>query len=388
MERRGVRVDPLRLAALERDLESEKQSIERTAWELAGRGFNIGSIKQLGAVLYEDLGLPILKKTKTGYATDSETLEKLAPKHPIIRHVLRWRTVAKLIDTYTTVLQAAIDPRDGRVHATFQQTVGASGRLITTEPDLQRTPVRTGEFRQVRAAFTAAPGSQLVSADWSQIELRVLAHISGDLRLISAFANHRDVHRETATELFAVRADEVTAEQRNVGKTVNFATIYGQGATSLAQQLGISRTKAKEYIDRFFAHYYGVAAWRERVVTDGYVNGYVTTLWGRRRYIPELLSHNFTDRAYGERIATNAPIQGTSADLCKAAMLAIDADLRERGLAAHLVLQIHDELVLEVPDAEVPIVAPLVKQHMEGVATLQVPLSTEVGVGATWADAH
>ncbi len=259
--------------------------------------------------------------------------------------------------------------------------MAASGRLITGEPDLQRTPVRTGEYRQIREAFVASPGHKLVSGDWSQIELRVMAHLAQDQHLIAAFTEGRDVHRETAAEIFGVAAAEVTSEQRGVGKTVNFATIYGQGATSLGTNLGIPRPKAKQYIDRFFAHYDGVARWKESTVTEAYLDGFVTTLWKRRRYIPELKSHNFSDRAYGERIATNAPIQGTAADLCKAAMLRIDEALLDRGLSARLVLQIHDELVLEVPDEEVDAVVPLVREHMERVADLAVPLAVEVSGG-------
>jgi DNA polymerase-1 len=388
MERIGIKVDPLRLATMERTFEEEKRRVAEQIHQLAGREFNVGSLKQLGQVLFEELKLPVLKKTKTGYSTDSETLEKLRPKHEIIDLVLRWRTLAKLIDTYTTVLSRAIDPRDGRVHTSFQQTVAVSGRLITTEPDLQRTPVRTGEFRQIREAFVAEPGWLLVSADWSQIELRVLAHVSQDPHLLAAYTAGRDVHRETAAELFGIPADRVTRPQRDVGKTVNFATLYGQGATALALQLGIPRKQAKEYIDRFFAHYEGVAAWKQQVVTDAYLHGYTTTIRGRRRYIPELQSNNFTDRAYGERIAANAPIQGSAADLCKMAMLAIDREILARGLRARLVLQVHDELVLEVPSEEVEALKELVRRHMEGVAQLSVPLAVDVGVGPTWAAAH
>ncbi len=388
MERAGIAVDRKRLEALERVFEAERTRLAEEACELAGRAFNLGSTKQLGAVLFEELRLPVKKTTKTGYATDSETLEKLRAQHPIVARVLRWRTLAKLIDTTTRVLIHAIDPRDGRVHATFQQTVAASGRLITTDPDLQRTPVRTGEFRQVRDAFVAEPGWLLISADWSQIELRVLAHLSQDANLLAAFSAGRDVHRETAAELFGVSAEEVSREQRDVGKTVNFATLYGQGATALAAQLHLPRATAQRYIDRFFAHYQGVAAWKEKTVTDGHLQGYVATPHGRRRYIPELQSNNFADRAYGERIAANAPIQGAAADLCKLAMLAIDRELLERGLRSRLVLQVHDELVVESPVEEVVAVTELVRRHMEGGIRLSVPLVVDLGIGATWAEAH
>lgn len=387
MELDGVRVDPAPLARLEQRYESERREIEARMFELAGHPFNPGSLPQLGTVLYDELGLPVLKRTRTGWSTASDVLERLADAHPIVPLILRWRTLAKLVNTYTRVLRAAVRA-DGRVHATFQQTVGASGRLISTDPDLQRTPVRTDELREIREAFVAGPGHRIVSADWSQIELRLLAHFSEDPALVEAYTRGLDVHARTAAQLFGVPVHAVDATQRNVGKTVNFATIYGQGASALAQQLGIPRAEAKRYIDTFFRTHEGVRRWRDAVVTDAYVRGYVTTLLGRRRIIPELSGNNLTDRAYGERIAVNTPIQGSAADLCRLAMLRIHSALGERGLRARMVLQIHDELLFEAPEAEVEELSGLVREIMGTVVPLRVPLVVDVGVGATWAEAH
>lgn len=387
VERNGIRVDPEVLVRLEARYEAEKQDLEAQMHALAGHPFNPGSLPQLGTVLFEELGLPVLKRTKTGYSTASDVLERLASRHPMVPLVLRWRTLAKLIHTYTRVLREAVGP-DGRIHPTLQQTVSASGRIISTDPDLQRTPVRTEEYREVREAFIASEGHRIVSADWSQIELRLLAHFTEDPLLLEAYQHDRDIHAATASQLFGVPLSQVTPAQRNVGKTVNFATIYGQGATALAQQLQIERSEAQRYIQTFFETYAGVQRWRDQVVTDAYVHGYVGTLLGRRRYIPELSSNNFTDRSYGERIAVNTVIQGSAADLCKLAMIRVDAALRERGLAARMVLQIHDELLFDVPESEVEQVSELARREMAQVVALEVPLVVDVGVGASWAEAH
>jgi len=388
MELDGIRVEPQRLAEMGDAFREMKQVEEDSIHEMAGHSFNVGSTKQLSVVLFEELGLPILKRTKTGYSTDNEVMTKLAPRHPIIARVNRWRTLAKLINTYTDVLQAAVDPRDGRIHGTFQQTVGVSGRLISTEPDLQRTPVKTEEFRKVRESFAAEPGNRLISADWSQIELRIMAHFSGDPLLMRAYTQGIDVHAQTASELFGVPVGLVSSQQREVGKTVNFATIYGQGPTALALQLDIERSEAKVYIDTFFRTYAGVNVWRERVVADAYDDGYVTTLLGRRRYVRELSSNNYTDRSYGERICMNTPIQGSGADICKLAMLTISRRLAEEGLSGRMVLQIHDELLFDVAEEDVPRVVAVVREVMEGCVALRVPLVVDIGVGMSWADAH
>lgn len=388
MERVGILVDAESLARLGTDFETEKNEVEQRIHALAGRAFNVASTKQLGEVLFDELKLPVIKRTKTGYSTDVEVLEQLAGKHEIASAILRHRTLAKLINTYTDVLQKAVVPADGRVHATFQQTTGASGRLISTDPDLQRTPVKTPEGKRIREAFIAKPDHVLVSADWSQIELRVLAHFSRDPGLVAAFRDLVDVHTKTASLLFSVEPSAVTKDQRNVGKTVNFATIYGQGATALGQILGVPRPEAKRFIDGYFTAYAGVRTWLDATIAEASKTGYVETLLGRRRVIPELTSKNATDRAAGERIAANTPIQGSAADLCKLAMLLIDERLREQKLGARLLLQVHDELVFEVPERELEATTALIRAAMESPWPLEVPLVVDIGSGPTWAAAH
>ena len=388
MEIAGIRVDRDDLVKMGEEFRARKAEIEKTIYALAGREFNIGSTKQLADVLFEELKLPVIKKTKTGYSTDAEVLERLAPKHEIAAQILAQRELAKLINTYTDVLRDAVSVETGRIHASFQQTTGVSGRLISTDPDLQRTPVRTPEGRRIRQAFVAPAGTRLLSADWSQIELRVLAHFSKDPRLTEAFRDNLDLHRRTAGLLFHVAPEEVTREQRNVGKTVNFATIYGQGATALAQILGVARKDAQTYIEKYFEYYSEVRRWLDRTIAEAHTNGYVTTLLGRRRYIPELSMRNETDRAAGERIAANTPIQGSAADLCKLAMLQIDRGLAAVAPGARLLLQVHDELVFEAPEAEVAATETLVRAVMEKPYPLDVPLVVSIGVGQSWGDAH
>ena len=315
-------------------------------------------------------------------------LERLAPKHQIAQQVLAQRELAKLINTYTDVLREAIAPETGRIHATLQQAGGVSGRLISTDPDLQRTPIRTPEGRRIRRAFVAPEGMRLVSADWSQIELRVLAHFSKDPRLLEAFRDKLDLHRRTAGLLFRVEPEAVTIEQRNVGKTVNFATIYGQGATALGQILGVPRKDAQSYIEKYFEYYADVRRWLDRTIAAAHKTGFVTTLLGRRRFIPELSMRQDSDRAAGERIAANTPIQGSAADLCKLAMLQIDRQLPAVAPHARMLLQVHDELVFEVPEAEVAATTTLVRTIMEKPYPLDVPLEVSIGVGASWGDAH
>ena len=339
-------------------------------------------------MLFEDLGLPVIKRTKSGYSTDAEVLARLQPKHEIASHLLEHRKLAKLINTYTDVLQRAVNPHTGRVHATFQQTVSATGRLITTEPDLQRTPIRTPEGRRIRESFVPRRGWMMLSADWSQIELRLLAHFTRDPRLTEAFATGRDVHSRTAGQLFRRDSDDVTAEQRAVGKLVNFATIYGQGATALAQTLGEDRKTAQSYIDGYFEAYQGVRAWLDRTIAEAHENGYVSTLLGRRRYIPELQSNAFMERQYGERIAANTKVQGSAADLCKIAMVAVAGRLETERLEARMLLQIHDELLFEVPPDQVERLGVLVREEMESAYPLAVPLVVDIGTGESWAAAH
>lgn len=389
MEVDGILVDKDNLEALGVEFSERLAGFEREIWRLAGKEFNIASTKQLGEVLFDDLGLPVIKKTKTGYSTDSDVLDALAPKHEIARLLSEHRKLAKLINTYTDVLARSVNPKTGRIHATFQQTTGATGRLISTDPDLQRTPVHTPEGKRIRQAFIAPPGHRLLVADWSQIELRLLAHVTSDPNLVDAFLAGHDVHRRTASQIFEVPLAEVSPEQRNIGKTINFATIYGQGPSALAQMLGIASKDARRYIDSYFKHYAGVRAWLDKTTEEALENGYVTTMVGRRRYIPELTSNSPMERQAGVRIACNTPIQGSAADLCKAVMLAVPERLAAAKLGAKMLLQIHDELVFEVPDAEVEATSRLVEdlmQHPPGFA-LRVPLVADVGVGHSWADA-
>ncbi len=388
MELAGITVDVDEVGRIGDELGEQRAEVEARIWKLAGREFNIGSPKQLGGVLFDELGLPVIKRIKSGYSTDHEVLERLAPEHEIARRVLAYRKVAKLINAYTEVFQRWTHPATGRIHANFQQTAGVTGRLISTDPDLQRTPIRSDEGKRIRRSFVARPSMRLISADWSQIELRLLAHFSGDPLLVEAFTNHLDVHARTAAEIFDCALESVTPEQRGVGKQVNFATIYGQGARSLGLLVGIPRDEAQRTIDKYFEVYSGVRAWLDRTVSEAHERGWVRTLLGRRRIIPELRSNSRGDRLYGERVATNTPIQGSAADLCKLAMLAIARRFAERGLSTRLVLQIHDELVFEAPRDEVDTVCGIVRREMETVLPLAVPLVVDVGVGANWGEAH
>ncbi len=387
MQDLGIGVDAAVLTSLQDEFVTRRDAIAAQIHAAAGRVFNPGSLAQLGTVLFDELELPVLKRTKTGYSTDASVLERLRHEHPIAGLVLRWRSLAKLVNTYTRVLREAI-AEDGRIHPTYGQTTSVSGRLICTEPDLQRTPIRTEDGRRIRDAFVAKPGCQLVSADWSQIELRLLAHITGDPVLVSAFQQGADVHARTAAGVFHVAEEDVTPEQRRVGKTVNFATLYGQGASALAIQIGVPRGEAKAMIAAYFDCYAGVRRWMDETSSHACETGFCDTLLGRRRRIRELSSKNPQTRSYGERIAANTPIQGSAADLCKRAMLRLDEALIREGLAARMVLQIHDELLFEAPDAEVDRVCALARKHMEGVYPLDVPLVVNIGVGRTWLEAH
>lgn len=387
MQTRGICVDAAHLAALQKDFADRAADKEARIHALAGRPFNIQSVKQLSSVLFEELELPVIKRTKTGYSTNAAVLEKLAVEHEIAREILAYRALIKLVNTYTQVLRDAVTVQ-GRVHCNLQQTVGVSGRLITTDPDLQRTPIRSEDGKRIREAFVAQPGWVMVSADWSQVELRVLAHISGDPLLVDAFQKGQDVHLRTAAEIFEVPQDQVTPEQRNVGKTVNFATIYGQGATALGQQLGMTRKQAQGMIQRYFDRYSGVKAWVDQTVAQAHESGQVRTLLGRRRIVRELKSKNFAERGYGERIAANTPIQGSAADLCKLAMVDIDARITAAGLQARMLLQIHDELLFECPPEELETLLALVRQAMEAPFPLKVPLVVDIGHGRSWAEAH
>ena len=387
MERAGFLVDGKALARFGEMLKQGIDQEEQIIYTLAGERFNILSPKQLGHILFDRLGLPPVKKTKTGYSTSAEVLEKLAPHHEIVAHILEYRQLTKLNSTYVEGLGKVIAP-DGRVHTCFQNTVTATGRLSSTEPNLQNIPVRTPLGAEMRTMFVAPAGRLLVDADYSQIELRLLAHISGDQALIAAFNSGEDIHTATAAQVFGVDRDQVTPDMRRAAKAVNFGIVYGISPFSLSQDIHVTVAQAKAYMDKYFAHYAGVRAYMDRVVEQGRADGYVSTLYGRRRWLPELKSSNFNTRAFGERVALNMPIQGSAADIIKLAMLRVDEALRQAGLAARLVLQVHDELIVECPEEEAEQVKELLKTEMESVAQLSVPLIADAKAGRTWAEAH
>ena len=387
MERSGVLVDRKALAAFGEMLDKGIAADEALIYELAGEQFNINSTQQLGHILFDKLGLPPVKKTKSGYSTNAEVLEKLRQKHPIVETVLDYRQLAKLKSTYVDGLTKVIAP-DGRIHTSFQNTVTATGRLSSTEPNLQNIPVRTELGAELRKMFVPAPGCVLVDADYSQIELRLLAHIADDEHMIAAFRSGEDIHTVTASQVFGVAPEAVTHEMRRRAKAVNFGIVYGISDFSLAQDIGVTRSEAKEYMDKYFEKYAGVRAYMDTVVKRAKEEGYVATLFGRRRWLPELKSSNFNLRSFGERVALNMPIQGTAADLIKLAMLHVQRALKEAGLSARLILQVHDELIVECPEAEAQTVQDLLRREMEGVAALSVPLEVSAGVGKSWAEAH
>jgi DNA polymerase-1 len=384
MERHGIRVDPRRLTDFSRELERELDRLQREVHALAGEPFNLGSPRQLAQVLFERLKLTPVRRTKTGYSTDADVLEQLALVHPLPAKLLEHRTLAKLKSTYADALPGLVHPRTGRIHTSFNQMGAATGRVASAAPNLQNIPVRTELGRRIRAAFVPDPGHRFVAADYSQVELRILAHVSGEESLVEAFRRGEDIHRRTAAEVFGVAPEHVTPEQRDVAKTTNFSVIYGVTAFGLSRGLAISQKEAQAFLDRFFARHARVKAYLERCVREGRERGYVTTLLGRRRYLPELRSSNPNVRSFAERMATNAPVQGTAADLIKLAMLRMDAELRRRGLAGRMLLQVHDELLFEAPEAEVPALAALATEVMESAMTLIVPLRVDVKAGADW----
>ncbi|MCK6372834.1 MAG: DNA polymerase I [Zoogloea sp.] len=389
MERNGVLIDDFLLAQHSEELGRRLHELELQAHELAGQPFNLGSPKQLGEILFTKLGLPVVKKTATGQpSTDEDVLSQLAEDYPLPKLLLEHRSLAKLKNTYTDKLPLMVNRRTGRVHTSFSQAVAVTGRLASTEPNLQNIPIRTPEGRRIRAAFIAPAGHKIISADYSQIELRIMAHLSGDKGLLDAFAHGEDVHRATAGEIFGVTPLEVTSEQRRYAKVINFGLIYGMSAHGLAKNLGIERVAAANYIDRYFARYPGVAAYMDRTRAEAKANGFVETVFGRRLHLPEIRAQQVGRRQAAERAAINAPMQGTAADLIKKAMIATSAWLREAGVKSKLILQVHDELVLEVPDDEVALIRDQLPRLMAGVAQLSVPLVAEVGVGANWDEAH
>lgn len=387
MEQAGFLVDRKALYDFGESLTSSIEQLQQSIWALAGEPFNIQSPKQLGSVLFERLMLPAGKKTKTGWSTNAAVLDKLRGKHPIIEQILDYRTLTKLKSTYADGLLKEISA-DGRIHTNFQMTVTATGRLSSTEPNLQNIPVRRELGAQIRKMFVASPGRVLVDADYSQIELRLLAHIANDETMIAAFRSGEDIHAVTASQVFGVPLAEVTPLQRSHAKAVNFGIVYGISAFSLAQDIGVFQSEAKAYMDSYFAKYHGVRAYMTRVVEQAKADGYVTTLFGRRRDLPELKSSNFNLRSFGERVALNMPIQGTAADIIKAAMVRVDARMRAEKLQARLLLQVHDELIVECPAEEAETVKNILVDEMEHVVDYRVPLLVDAKIGASWAEAH
>jgi len=386
MEQLGILVDRAALEAFGQMLDERITKEEQMIYELAGERFNILSPKQLGVVLFEKLQLPAIKKTKTGYSTNADVLEKLKREHPIVARVLDYRMLTKLKSTYADGLLKVI-AEDGRIHTTFQNTVTATGRLSSTDPNLQNIPVRTELGSEIRRMFVAKPGWVLVDADYSQIELRVLAHIADDKHMQEAFIGGEDVHAVTASQVFGVPLSEVTSLQRRHAKAVNFGIVYGISEFSLAEDIGVSRWEAKAYIDAYLEKYAGVRAYMHEIVQKAKQDGWVDTLYGRRRQIPEIHSSNFNVRSGAERIALNTPIQGTAADIIKLAMIAVERALREAGLQARLILQVHDELIVECPAEEAIAVSQLVMEQMRSVAQLSVPLVAEAKFAKSWYDA-
>ena len=388
MERRGVRVDEALLADLSEEYAARLADIEREIHQLAGEEFLISSPKQLQHILFEKLALPVVKKTKTGYSTDESVLEQLADQHELPARILAYRRLAKLVNTYVDALPKLVDANTGRVHPTWHQLGAATGRLSASAPNVQNIPIRSEEGVRIREAFVPAEGCALVSADYSQVELRILAHFSEDPGLIEAFASGDDVHRRTAAEVWDVDPDEVSDEQRARAKAVNFGIIYGLSAFGLANQLGIASAEAKETIDTYFERYSGVRRFIDETIESARSQGSVRTLLGRSRALPDLGSRNRALRQAAERMAVNTVVQGTAADLIKRAMLAVEALLAETGRGARLVLQVHDELVFEVPRGEVEALTPRLREAMEGVMPLGVPLVVELGTGPNWREAH
>lgn len=390
IERQGALVDAELLQVQSGELGVKMAELEQRAYELAGEEFNLGSPKQLGAILYDKLGMPVLSKTTKGQPSTAEAvLDELAEQgYPLPEVLMQYRSLSKLKSTYTDKLPGQINPRTGRIHTSYQQAVAATGRLSSSDPNLQNIPIRTAEGRRIRQAFVASPGYKLLAADYSQIELRIMAHLAKDEGLLHAFRNDLDVHRATAAEVFGVALEDVTTDQRRSAKAINFGLIYGMSAFGLAKQIGVDRKQSQDYIDRYFARYPGVLAYMERTRAQAAEQGFVETLFGRRLYLPDINAKNPALRKGAERTAINAPMQGTAADIIKRAMVNVDNWLSESGLDARVILQVHDELVLEVREDLVEQVKDEIRQHMSKAAQLDVPLLVEAGIGANWDEAH
>ncbi|MBI2177280.1 MAG: DNA polymerase I [Candidatus Tectomicrobia bacterium] len=388
MERTGIRLDARVLRGMGKELEAKLEAMQARIHELAGGEFNIQSTPQLRQILFEKLGLPVVRRTKTGPSTDIDTLEKLALQHPLPQEILSYRQLAKLKNTYVDTLPGLVSPKTGRIHTDFNQTVAATGRLSSSNPNLQNIPIRTDLGRGIRRAFLPEKGWLLLSADYSQIELRVLAHFTGDPGLVKAFERGEDIHATTAAAVYGVPPKEVTPEMRRVAKAVNFGIVYGQGAFGLSQTLGVPQGEAKSFIEAYFRRFARVPAFVERTIAEGAKRGWVSTLLGRRRYLPDLQSRNRNLRAAAERTAVNSVIQGSAADVIKRAMVRIASRLRKERLAARLLLQVHDELLFELPPKEEKALSRLVREEMEGAGRLAVPLAVEMSTGANWGEVH
>jgi len=389
IERNGVLIDAPMLLQQSKQLAKGMLEIEQQAFDIAGGKFNLGSPKQIQEILYQRLKLPVLKKTPTGQpATSEDVLQDLALDYPLPKLILEYRSMSKLKSTYTDRLPEQINPETGRVHTSYHQAVASTGRLSSADPNLQNIPIRSDEGRRIRQAFVAGEGKQIVAADYSQIELRIMAHLSGDAGLLKAFASGEDIHRATAAEVFGVEPEQVSQEERRRAKAINFGLIYGMSAFGLSRQLGISRSDAQSYVDLYFERYPGVKAFMDRTRTEAHDSGFVETVYGRRLYLPEINSGNRQRRQYAERTAINAPMQGTAADIIKMAMIETDAWIRSSGCDIKMVMQVHDELVFEVGEADLEQCKTQIEKSMTGVANLNVPLQVDVGVGSNWDEAH
>ena len=388
MEIEGIRVDQNRLIEMGEQFESRLKEIEQTIYEFAGEEFNINSPKQLAVILFEKMKLPVIKKTKTGYSTAVDVLEKLANQSPMVESLLEYRQLKKLTTTYIDGLQAYI-LEDGKIHTRFVQNLTQTGRLSSQDPNLQNIPIRTEEGRQVRSAFLPSkPDWKILSSDYSQIELRVLAHMANDVHMIEAFKNNIDIHTNTAMRVFGIQnPEDVTSSMRRQAKAVNFGIVYGISDYGLSQNLNIPRKQAKEFIDRYLEEFKGVKEYMENIVAEARQKDYVETLFHRRRYLPEIHASNFNIRSFAERTAMNSPIQGTAADILKVAMIELDREMQERNFQAKLLLQVHDELIFEVPEEEVESLQSLVEEVMENAVSLSVPLKADSNIGNNWYEA-
>ena len=387
MELYGIKVDAEQLKIMSAEMDIKIKQLLEDIYEMAAEPFNVNSPKQLGVILFEKLNLPIIKKNKTGYSTDAEVLEQLRDQHQIISKILEYRLLTKLKSTYLEGLGNLLSPTEMRIHTSFNQMVTATGRLSSSEPNLQNIPTRSEEGKKIRELFVPGLGfDYLLSADYSQIELRILAHMANDPNLISAFNDNQDVHARTAAEVFSVDLSAVTPEMRSRAKAVNFGIVYGISDYGLAKDINVSRKEAGEYISNYFSKYPGVKNFIDNIIADAKKNGYVITMFGRRRYLKDINSSNYNIRSFAERMAMNTPIQGTAADIIKLAMIKVDYDLQKNNLKSRILLQVHDELLLEVVEAEVEIVSEIVTTAMQNVVSLAVPLTVDVKVGKSWAE--